>query len=31
MAVINITLVGFGVVLIGVWAIRMASGTLPPV
>jgi len=30
-ALINTALIGFGVMLMVVWAIRMASGTLPPV
>lgn len=30
-ALINTALIGFGVVLMVVWAIRIASGTLPPV
>jgi hypothetical protein len=31
MALANATMIGFGVLLIAVWATRLASGTLPPV
>lgn len=30
-ALINTVLIGFGVLLLAVWGVRMASGTLPPV